>query len=532
MNCICVPALVAQVYSGVVTKSAGPLSLITLILAATVANLNLAVANVALPAIDQALGAGQVGLNMVAVGFTLGLAASVLYLGALGDRYGRKPMLIAGLVLSMPLAAAAAWAPNIEVLIAARLLGGIAAGMVYPTTLAIIVCLYQGQKRTQAIALWSGIGAGASAAGPVVVGWLLTFAWWGAGFAITIPLAAVALILAFALPRGMAKTTGAVDNPGGILSIVMVGALIIGITFAPMPNLGTLALALIAVTIVATFLFIRRERRAPNPLFDLTIARRRTFWVAALAGMIVFGSLMGSFFIGQQFLQDVLSYNTFQAGAAVLPSAVMMIAMSPVAALLIPRLGSRITLIIGFIALGSGFSLMFLWTSQSPYVIVGLVYALLGAGVALASAPASRSIMAAVPTSNLGMGSATNDLQRDLGGAIMQAIMGSLLVARYASELGAAFAAAPESDRQLLTDQAVTQMSSSFAGAETVAKSLPQADQGALIAAAQQAFTDGSNAAFAFALAAVLIGLLLVTFLYPKKAAEFAIEKKYQDQAG
>jgi EmrB/QacA subfamily drug resistance transporter len=511
-------------------KQKGPLTLITLILAASVANLNLAVANVALPAIGKDLGSTQIALNLVAVGFTLGLAASVLYLGAIGDRHGRKRMLIIGLIASMVFAATAAWAPNIEVLIASRILGGIAAGMVYPTTLAIIVSVYQGQKRTQAIALWSGIGAGASSLGPVIVGWLLTFSWWGAGFAITIPLAAIALLLAFTLPGGLQQSTAPVDNIGGILSIVMVATLIAAITFAPMPSLGSLALVLGAVTIITTIAFIRRQRTAPHPIFNLDIAKRRIFWVAAVAGTIVFGSLMGAFFIGQQFLQDVLGYNTFQAGASILPSAVTMIAFSPIAGLLIPRIGSRYTLIIGFIALGIGFILMFTWTENSPYIMVGMVYAILGAGVALASAPASRSIMSAVPSSELGMGSATNDLQRDLGGAIMQAVMGSLLVARYAGELGAAFASAPASEQKLLTDQAVTQMSASFAGAESVAQSLPQADQSALIEAAKLAFTSGSNVAFAFALAAVCAGLILVLIAYPKKSDEQAIEEQYAQE--
>jgi DHA2 family multidrug resistance protein-like MFS transporter len=514
-----------------VKQRSGALSLVTLIWAAAVANLNLAVANVALPAIGSALDATQVGLNMVAVGFTLGLAASVLYLGALGDRYGRKPILVAGLTLSIPLAAMAAWAPTIEVLVAARLLSGVAAGMVYPTTLALIVALYDGQRRTQAIALWSGIGAGASALGPVVVGWLLTFAWWGAAFAISIPVAAVALVLALLLPRHLEKSDKPVDNIGGLLSIIMVATLIAAITFAPMPNLGTLALVLSVVTFVAIALFVWRQKRATNPIFNLDIAKRRLFWVAAIAGIIVFGSLMGSFFIGQQFLQNVLGYTTFQAGAAVLPSAVMMIAMSPVAGALIPRIGSRNTLIIGFLTVGIAFALMFTWTATSPYLIVGVVYAFLGSGVALAAAPASRSIMSAVPARELGMGSAMNDLQRDLGGAIMQAIMGSLLVARYAGELGAAFATAPADQQAMLTDQAVAQMSSSFAGAESVAASLPQADQQVLIQAAQQAFTSGSNVAFVFALAAVGVGLLLVAVAFPKKEEEFALEAHYASES-
>ena len=511
-------------------RPAGNFALATLILAAVVANLNLTVANVALPDIGRALGASQVGLNFVAVGFTLGLAASVLYLGALGDRFGRKKLLILGLTASIPLAALAAWAPTIEVLIAARLLGGIAAGMVYPTTLSIIVALYSGTKRTQAIALWSGIGAGASALGPPIVGWLLTFSWWGAGFVLSIPLAAAALLMSLRLPTTPTDTTG-VDNISGVLSVVMVGTLIVAITFAPMPGLGVTAIALGAVAIVAVILFLRRQRRLARtngkPLFNLDTARRPTFWVAALAGLIVFGSLMGSFFIGQQFLQNVMGYSTFAAGIAVIPNAITMMIFSPIAGTLIPRIGSRTTLAIGFVLVGIGFMLMFAWNANSSPLLIGVTYAIVGAGVGTAAAPASRSIMSSVPASDLGMGSATNDLQRDLGGAIMQAVMGTLLVARYSGEFGQAFAAAPASDQSQLTSDAVSQMLSSFAGAESVATSLPSADQQTLIAAAQTAFTAGSNLAFAFALAAVAAGLIVVLRYFPKKDEEFQLEAQY-----
>lgn len=512
---------------GVPTKVHSVFVLSTLILAAAVANMNLAVANVALPVIGSDLGATQAQLNMVAVGFTLGLAGSVMYLGALGDRYGRKRLLILGLTLSLPFAALAAWAPNIEVLIFARLLGGVSAGMVYPTTLAIITALFVGKQRILAIALWSGIGAGASAIGPAIVGWLLTFAWWGAGFAITLPLAAIALVMALFLPRHSGEDVNPVDNIGGLLSVVVVGSLIIAITFAPMPGLGTVSLFLAGVFVVATILFVLRERRAAHPIFDLTIARRRIFWVAAVAGIIVFGSLMGSFFIGQQFLQNVMGYNTFEAGMAILPSAFMMIAASPVASRLIEGLGSRITLMIGFALVALGFILMFLWQENSPYAIIGVTYAVLGAGVSIAAAPASRSLMAAVPASALGMGSATNDLQRDLGGAIMQSIMGSLLVVRYAADIRSAFNAAPADQQKQLSDQAQAQLQSSFAGAETVAKNLSAPDANAVIEAAKVAFTDGSNLAFAFALLAVIAGFSLVTFLFPKKDQERALEEQY-----
>ena len=144
--------------------------LLALIFVAAVANLNLAVANVALPDIGKAFDASQTELNLVAVSYSLGLAASVLYLGALGDRYGRKMMLVLGVVLSVPACLIAAWAPSVEVLIGARILGGLSAGMAFPTTLALIAALWTGAGRTKAIALWSAIGGAISALGPLAAG--------------------------------------------------------------------------------------------------------------------------------------------------------------------------------------------------------------------------------------------------------------------------------------------------------------------------------------------------------------------------
>jgi MFS family permease len=158
--------------SGVPEK--GQLILWSLIIVAAVANLNLSVANVALPSIGLAFNASQTALDLVAVGYSLGLAASVLWLGALGDRYGRKMMLLLGIGLSIPACLVAAFAPTIEILILARIVGGISAGMAYPTTLALITALWApGPGRTHSIALWSALGGAIASLGPLVAGFLL-----------------------------------------------------------------------------------------------------------------------------------------------------------------------------------------------------------------------------------------------------------------------------------------------------------------------------------------------------------------------
>jgi len=160
----------------------GGLVLAALILVAAVANLNLAVANVALPSIGAAFDASQTALDLVAVGYSLGLAASVLYLGALGDRYGRKMMLVLGVLMSVPACLFAAFAATVWILAAARFLGGISAGMAFPTTLALITALWSGPARTKSIALWSGTGGAIASLGPMVSGWLLEHFWWGSVF--------------------------------------------------------------------------------------------------------------------------------------------------------------------------------------------------------------------------------------------------------------------------------------------------------------------------------------------------------------
>src|SRR5438552_10182175 len=195
------------------------LILAALIAVAAVANLGLAIANVALPSIGKAFDSSQTALNLVAVGYSLALAASVLYFGAVGDRYGRKLLLIIGVFLTVPADCLAAWAPSIEVLFIARVIGGLAAGMAYPTTLALITALWSGPGRTRSIALWSALGGAISALGPLLAGYLLGHFWWGSVFLLTLPLAFVALFLAIKLvPAHVNEGVDPVDNLGGILS--------------------------------------------------------------------------------------------------------------------------------------------------------------------------------------------------------------------------------------------------------------------------------------------------------------------------
>ena len=500
----------------------------TLILVAAVANLNLAVANVALPSIAKEFDSSQTALNLIAVGYSLGLAASVLYFGAIGDRYGRKLMLILGMALSVPACLLAAWAPSDDVLFLARLLGGLSAGMAYPTTLALITALWAGPGRTKSIALWSGIGGAISALGPVASGALLEHFWWGSVFLLTLPLAVVALVLALKLvPSHVNEATDPVDNLGGVLSVVLVAALVLSINFAPVPNEGALTLGLAAIALAALIAFVIRQRRVRNPLYDLDVAGRRIFWVAACAGVIVFGTLMGAMFIGQQFLQNVLGYSTFAAGSAILPAAVCMVLVAPRSAKIVDAKGARFTLLLGYVFCLLGFlTMLLLWNDGISYWKVGLGYALLGIGVGFAGTPASHSLTGSVPVTRAGMASGTADLQRDLGGAIMQSILGALLTAGYAAAVTTAIAAAPSSEQSKITDSVQSQLTKSFAGAEEIAEQYPQYSS-QITAAARTSFLDGADYAYTAGIVAILLGAAVVFFLFPKKQEEERLLRQY-----
>jgi MFS transporter, DHA2 family, multidrug resistance protein len=312
-----------------------------------------------------------------------------------------------------------------------------------------------------------------------------------------------------------------------VLSIVLVGALILGINFAAVPNKGALVLGLFLVAAAALLAFFIRERRSRNPLYDLRVAARPTFWVAACAGLIVFGSLMGAMYIGQQFLQNVLGYSTVDAGLAILPAAFCMVLVAPRSAKIVEARGARFTLLFGYVFVLLGFlTMLLLWKEDISYWRVGLGYAFIGIGVGLAGTPASHSLTGSVPVTRVGMASGTADLQRDLGGAIMQSIFGALLTAGYAAAAGAAVAASGTN----VNDTVQTELTKSFSSAADTAHRYPQPVQDNIIAAAKTSFLQGDQWAYVAGIVAVVLGAALVFFFFPSGAEEKRLLAEYDSE--
>lgn len=508
------------------------LILTVLLVAAGVANINMSIANVALPEIALALDATQSEQNLIADAFTMALAATVLYLGAIGDRYGRKSLLLWGAAVSIPASLLAAWAPSVEVLVAARILGGIGAALLFPTTLSIISVLWKGRARTGAISLWSGVGGSAAFLGSVVAGALLLWFWWGSVFLLTAPFAVLLLVAAqLLIPEDKKLDTNRVDHLGGLLSIIGVAALVLGVQEIT-DGFSWTMVVLFVVAIVVIGLFLVRQKRAEHPLVDLQLAKQPTFLVASVAGTISFGALIGALYVGQQFTANVLRYDTLGSAATTIPAAALFLLGSPLASRWTSDKGGRFTLTAGIGLIGIGFIIIASTWSPGVNVWVVLVpYAILGLGTAFAGAAASTAIMASLPSRRAGMGSSFTDLTRDFGGALIQALMAAALTVAYSSSMMSSFAALPIDEASRTSAEAAQGIASSFQKAEQVASQFPEASASGLLHDASEAFSTGKTYAFAIAIVLVLISIVIVRVWYPDREAEAEVFAEYSEAA-
>jgi MFS family permease len=229
---------------------------------------------------------------------------------------------------------------------------------------------------------------------------------------------------------------------------------------------------------------------------------------------------MGAMYIGQQFLQNVLSYSTLDSGLAILPAAILMILVAPQSAKLVESHGARFTFLAGYVFCLLGFlTMLILWQENIPYWKVGLAYALVGIGVGLAGTPASHSLTGSVPVKRVGMASGTADLQRDFGGAIMTSIFGALLTAGYAAAFAAQISGLSTSAQQQISTSVEATLTKSFASATTLAQQNPQYSS-QIIAAAKTSFLAGDQWAYLAGIIAILIGAVIVFYKFPKMEAE------------
>jgi EmrB/QacA subfamily drug resistance transporter len=495
--------------------------LLVLCLSLLVVVIDNTVLNTALPTLARVLHAGTSSLQWITDAYTLCFAALLIPAGALGDRYGRRRSLIAGLAVFALGSLGASLTSSAGVLIATRVVMGLGAAFVMPATLSILNAVFPPKERAQAIAAWSAVAGVAIVVGPTLGGFLLSHFWWGSVFLVNLPLVAIALAGVLRLVPETAETgSHRLDVLGTVLVAAALFAIVDAIIEAPVR--GWLAPATAAEALggaLALAVFVWWELRITHPLVDLRVFRSRPFSAAAGSVTVVFFALFGSLFLLTQYLQLVHGYSPLSAGLRALPFAFAMGAVSPISTVVAKRIGIRIVIPAGMALMGLGLLDLSTAGVHTTYPPLAVAVAIMGAGMGFVMAPASTTIMTAVPAHQAGAGSAVNDTIREVGGALGVAVVGSLTAAIYHARLGTTLSAhhAPAAVAKIATG--------SIAAANAVGARVGGTAGNELVAAAHQAFTTAMRSGMRVAAAVALAGATASVILLCRHGAPATVDE-------
>jgi len=479
--------------------------------------------NVALPSMQRELDASSSGLQWIIDSYALVFAALLLPAGAMGDRFGRKRTLLLGLFIFAIGAVIGGIATGVPQIIAGRIITGLGAAFIMPATLSLLTTIFPPEERRKAIALWAGFAGAGGALGPIVSGALLERFWWGSAFLVNVPIVALVILAVWIFsPTSRDPDATPLDPIGAVLSLLGLGSLIYGIIEGPdkgwtSPGVAG-AFVAAAVGIVA---FMAWERRSTHPMLPLQLFRDRRMSVGSGVVTTAFFVMFGLFFLFSLYLQFVRSYSPLSAGLATLPLAVMLVAIAPRSAALAEKIGTGPVIASGFVLISAGFVVLATIKVTSPYLVLALALVLLGAGMSLTAAPATGSIMSAVPPAKAGVGSAVNDTTRELGGALGIAVLGSVANAIYRSGIHLDGLSLPEPVRAAASE--------SVGAATVISKSIPGGRE--LASRAGIAFTHAFNVASTFAAVLALGAAAVVAVAYSRRAERAAAGELVVEEA-
>jgi EmrB/QacA subfamily drug resistance transporter len=474
------------------------------------------VLNVALPTLQEPESAGGLGATNTAIqwivdAYGLVFAGLLFTAAALGDRFGRKGALQAGLLIFGAGSLLGALADSSAMLIAARAIMGVGAAFVMPSTLSILTNVFPARERAKAIAIWAGISGSGAAVGPVASGFLLEHFWWGSVFLINLPIIAAAIVAGYVLvPKSKDSTESPLDPVGAILSILGLGALVYAIIEGPhhgwLSGESALWFGAAAVFLVA-FGFWEWNNR--HPMLDLRLFQNPRFAVSSGGITLVFFAMFGSFFMLAQYLQGVLGYSPLGAAVRLLPFSAVMMVVAPNTPKLVARLGANRLGALGLGLVVVGMLGTSMYGVDTPYWQLVTTFCILAAGMALTMTPMTTQLMAAVPRDRAGMGSATNDTTRELGGALGVAVLGSLLAGEFTNGIGPTVAGLPAEVRE--------RAEGGLGGVFGLVRDgqIPENVVGPLIATAKQSFVDGLGLATTVSAVVVTIAAVLVYRFLP-----------------
>ncbi|HEY2049855.1 MAG TPA: MFS transporter [Caulobacteraceae bacterium] len=417
------------------------LVLATCILASALAFVDGSVVNVGLPAIGRSLSAQSEGLQWVINAYLLPLSALLLLGGAGGDRYGRRRLLIVGTGLFAISSLGCAIAPNLHLLLAARLLQGIGAATLMPNSLAILGSTFEGEAKGRAIGVWAASGAALGAIGPVLGGWLVDLGSWRAIFLINLPVAAGAIVLALRfVPRDPDEPGQSLDGGGGALATLGLGTLTWALTIGSGQGGWTpasIAGAIASVGLLAAFLLVER-RRGDRAMMPLAMFGSKSFVGLTLLTLLLYAALGGLFVLVPYVLIKAAGYSAVAAGAALLPLPLVLGVTSPFMGSLAGRIGSRLPLAVGPLIVAVGFLMALRIHAPAHYATQVLPAILVIAiGMSGAVAPLTTAVLSSVDERHTGSASGLNSAVARTGGLVATALLGSVLAQTGAALLGA-----------------------------------------------------------------------------------------------
>jgi EmrB/QacA subfamily drug resistance transporter len=478
--------------------------------------------NVAQQEIAIELGASQGDVLWIINAYTLALAALLLPVGALGDRFGRKPVLLLGLLVFAVATVGAVLATSVGMMIATRVLAGVGAAMIMPVTLSIITSSFPPEDRARAIGVWAGFAGGGSMIAMFVSAFMIDVLTWRWVFALPLLLVAVSAVTSWRFAPNSREHSGhRFDTVGSVLSALAIGGLVLGIHEGPEKGWAhPLALVPIVIGVVASVAFVWWERRQHEPLLDISAFADRGLASGTVTLLIVFGVMFGVFLVLYPFFQAVLGWSALRSAAAMLPMMLMMMPMSTLAPRVATRVGSRTTMILGVTIFAVGLATMGLQASvEGGYLSVLPGLLLIGLGMGLTMTPATQAITETLPADKQGVASALNDTSRELGGAVGIALLGSVLSAGYRAAMEPAMAGLPPE----LAEPASEGIGSAFAVAAQAGENGPL-----IIDAAQHAFVDGWVQSMWLGVGLAAAAVLFLVVRGPRRSRE--VDERVSDE--
>ena len=441
--------------------------------------------NVAQQQLAVDLGASQGAVLWIINAYTLTLAALLLPVGAIGDRWGRRTVLLVGLVVYGAASVVALSATTAAALIAARIASGAGAAMIMPVTLSIITSSFPPDERARAIGVWAGFAGAGGMIGLFVSSFMIDVLSWRWIFALPLVLVAVALVMTLrVVPNSREGLVHRFDTVGSVLSAVGIGGLVLGVHEGPDRGWSDpLTLFGMIVGLSAILLFVAWEKRCSDPLIDISTFADRGLSTGTLTLTVMFGLMFGIFLVLFPFYQAVLGWSALRGATGMLPMMLGMMPLSTVAPRIAALHGRRNTMLLGVVVFGLGLASLAVFTSvEGGYwsVLPGLL--MIGIGMGLTMTPATESITENLPPQKQGVASAINDTSRELGGALGVALLGSIFSAGYRSAIAPKLKGLPPE----IAEPAKEGIGTAFAVARTAGAEAPR-----IISSAQHALVEG-----------------------------------------